>query len=557
MDATIQGHLKIGGINNTFRNTELPLGNLTDNGYGNYLDLESFRSNWSTSRKYSPIPYRETVGKLDGSFLLSGNASTPYLNASDLVTTCQDWEVAISGQPTVSAQCVSDPTGTEYSKSYAHAVMSSGVNFNSALGTSDAALWPVGMRFPQTKVYVVEQARCEGTSSCTVPYGVIDQTASTFLASCSANLTSSWTLVGGPRSPSPCLMDLSGVPAGHVLAAYNGSPSAGSPTAVDTAMVAFEPVPDDTVAEVLAAPNMASQLGIAGLGVFGTGSTLNIGGYASVVDTTSPTGYSATLFTSSVVNFGNHNLNAGGQFQPVPSAIAMTVETVPAVTDTLSAALTTASTTMTVTTGSTSTWVNNGCFMVDQEAICYSGTPTVGTTSFTISRGQFGTAAQAHNSGAILSSTIYGQMQMQCNGVNEGLLWALIGPSWTTFSTPFAAQNCNGSSLQMLFFPSNNVPTGQNPKMAAFTITPVNAAMSGTTGSIGGSALTAGQCTSGSVGITGVATNMAVEASPVTYPGDGMAWRAYVSSANSVTVKVCADVAGTPAASAYNVRVLQ
>ena len=50
---------------------------------------------------------------------------------------------------------------------------------------------------------------------------------------------------------------------------------------------------------------------------------------------------------------------------------------------------------------------------------------------------------------------------------------------------------------------------------------------------------------------------MAVDASPVTYPGDGMAWRAYVSAASTVTVKVCADVAGTPVASTYNVRVLQ
>ncbi|MGB7547922.1 MAG: hypothetical protein WBM14_09240 [Terracidiphilus sp.] len=81
--------------------------------------------------------------------------------------------------------------------------------------------------------------------------------------------------------------------------------------------------------------------------------------------------------------------------------------------------------------------------------------------------------------------------------------------------------------------------------------------LAGTTGSIGGSALAAGACTSGTVSIAGATTSMAVTATPATYPGDGMAWRPYVSAAGTVTVKVCADVAGTPTASAYNVRVIQ
>lgn len=84
-----------------------------------------------------------------------------------------------------------------------------------------------------------------------------------------------------------------------------------------------------------------------------------------------------------------------------------------------------------------------------------------------------------------------------------------------------------------------------------------NLALSGTTGSIGGSALLAGACTSGTVAITNSTTAMVAEASPVTYPGDGFDWAAYVSAAGTVTVKVCGFVAGTPTASNYNVRVLQ
>lgn len=81
--------------------------------------------------------------------------------------------------------------------------------------------------------------------------------------------------------------------------------------------------------------------------------------------------------------------------------------------------------------------------------------------------------------------------------------------------------------------------------------------LSGTTGSIGGGALLAGACTSGTVSVTNSTTAMAVAATPATYPGDGAYWMGYVSTNGTVTVKVCAAVALTPTASAYNVRVLQ
>ena len=81
-------------------------------------------------------------------------------------------------------------------------------------------------------------------------------------------------------------------------------------------------------------------------------------------------------------------------------------------------------------------------------------------------------------------------------------------------------------------------------------------ALSGTTVSLGGSSLTAGTCSSTNVTITGATTSMVATASPVTYPGAPYFWNAYVSSANTVTVNVCAPIAGTPTASNYNVRVI-
>jgi hypothetical protein len=90
-------------------------------------------------------------------------------------------------------------------------------------------------------------------------------------------------------------------------------------------------------------------------------------------------------------------------------------------------------------------------------------------------------------------------------------------------------------------------------------VTSVQLPLTGTTGSIGGSALTSGTCASGAVTVTGATNRMAIVVTPVTYPGDSYTWKGYVSATNTVTVKVCANLAagGTPTASTYNVRVIQ
>lgn len=81
--------------------------------------------------------------------------------------------------------------------------------------------------------------------------------------------------------------------------------------------------------------------------------------------------------------------------------------------------------------------------------------------------------------------------------------------------------------------------------------------LAGTTGSLGGSLLTTGSCTSGNVTIAGVSTGMGIIVTPTTYPGDLIVWKGYVSATNTVTVKVCAISSATPTASTYNVRVQQ
>lgn len=85
---------------------------------------------------------------------------------------------------------------------------------------------------------------------------------------------------------------------------------------------------------------------------------------------------------------------------------------------------------------------------------------------------------------------------------------------------------------------------------------PVLPILSGTTGSISGALIGIG-CDTGTASVTGATTSMVATASFNTYPGDGVFIKSAVTSANTVTVYVCSDVAFTPTASTYNVRVLQ
>lgn len=108
-------------------------------------------------------------------------------------------------------------------------------------------------------------------------------------------------------------------------------------------------------------------------------------------------------------------------------------------------------------------------------------------------------------------------------------------------------------------------PTGSNKGAGTVNATglyvngvSVASPLSATSASIGGAALLAGACaTAATVTVTGATTTMVPKVSPQTYPGDGIFWDAYVSSVNTVTIKVCASVAATPTASIYNVRVIQ
>jgi hypothetical protein len=99
------------------------------------------------------------------------------------------------------------------------------------------------------------------------------------------------------------------------------------------------------------------------------------------------------------------------------------------------------------------------------------------------------------------------------------------------------------------------VAAGTGIGLTGTTVSLLAPNLTGTTAAIGGTTLTAA-CASGTIAIGSATTAMAVVATPVVYPGDAIRWGGYVSSAGTVTVKVCADVNGTPASGVYVVKVI-
>ncbi len=623
VDTSILDMLKIDGNQNVFRHTQLMAGSVIDNGYDNTVETGVNASDASQQRRWynNPTPTQEPVGKLDGGFVLSGSSASPFVSGSDLVTTCRDYAISTASGSAV--PCLNDPTGTEISKSYMHA--SGATNPYSGYTLSHMA---AGVRFPLGKLYAVTQGRCVGaTGACTSNFLLRDATTSTTIASCNMTYGSTWTMQGSPSNSNTCLADLSSVPYGDMIG-WQFNNFSGTPTAVDVAMVAFQPYNADTIAQTVTSPLFKGYLSATG----GAPVTLTAanwqfnGNTPGVLDTASPVGYSTSIgnaWSNSAFN-GDTNLNGGHLFPAVNGTLSVLIQGAPVITDTLAVAQASTDTTLTITTATTSAWPSSGCLLVGQEIECYSGSPAVGTTVLTVTRGQHSTTAQAHSLGATYYSVGTGTLWATCNSANQGFIDLVFQPGWTWYTGTFAGQNCSGYASKFSF--NTGGFTGQVYKVAAFSIAaqpaitaatasgqvpvssgaanvfPYNTAkalagsgtgittgptsstagdlvtfsgttgqiqdsgklltaitpLTGTTGSIGGSALTAGTCTSGTATVTGATTSMAVIATPATYPGDGADWLPYVSAAGTVTVKVCNSTTGslTPTASTYNVRVI-
>lgn len=165
--------------------------------------------------------------------------------------------------------------------------------------------------------------------------------------------------------------------------------------------------------------------------------------------------------------------------------------------------------------------------------------------------GTVGTVQAATGSGGLCQGTSI----TEPGGVGADIT---IGAN-TTINGTFVA---TGSSFVNAFtvlagLSTNTISVNGGPTLS--TLQP--ALLTGTTGSIGGSLLAPGACVAGTATVTGATTSMTSAASPSADPDStlstGIAIYSFVSASNTVTVRVCALVSVTPAATTYNVRVIQ
>jgi Pectate lyase superfamily protein len=471
LDAQVGSYLQINGDHNTLTHTDLSLGAVTDNGFENRVQTGINVSDPSVKRAFYAnldMP-QDPVGKLNGDFLLNGNSASPFVSGSDLLTTCRDYRVLTS-------MCVNDPNGMELVKSYVHAPATGGTV--SEISTGSVAVWNylmvAGSRIPLAPVYVVAQGRCQGASSCSSAFIVRDRVTGNTIGSCNYTFGSSWTIQGGPTT-SPCLVNFSSVPSGDAVGWDTNSWTASGLTAVDISFVGFQPQSADLVNEVLSSGQLSGliQASAPGAPVNLTAANWRWGNnnFPGVVDASSPLGHSTAIGDSWPLFAwnGSTNLNGGLIYPAVPSTVSYLVQAPTVLTNTLGGAMAATDSSMTVSVPTTNAYASGGCFQVDQEIVCYSGALTVGSTSIAISRGQYGTMAQAHANGATLSSVGTGVFYVTCNSTNYATTNVVFGPNWSYQSSPFAAQNCSGTNTNIhLGFP--NGPSGQTYKIAAVQI---------------------------------------------------------------------------------------
>ena len=212
-----------------------------------------------------------------------------------------------------------------------------------------------------------------------------------------------------------------------------------------------------------------------------------------------------------------------------------------------------------------------GCFVANQGAGTATLTPSVsGAVTPTIS--------YAGNPGAASMPLLGGYCAIVAyDGANwwaytEPIVPVTFGAVANEFLTAYNATTGAFSAAQPSFSNISGTPSTTQVPFQSLTTTGTGAAtlssgvlnvptpvlpLTGTTGSMGGSAMTVGQTITATASVTSSTTSMVAVCSPNIYPGAGFVWDAYVSAAGTVTARLTCTIAGTPTASTYNVRCIE
>ncbi len=127
--------------------------------------------------------------------------------------------------------------------------------------------------------------------------------------------------------------------------------------------------------------------------------------------------------------------------------------------------------------------------------------------------------------------------------IYDGVQWQLLNPQ------------TNQGTVESVAATAPLVSSGGTTPILSCPMCVTTPTLSGTTGSIGGAALTAGSCTTGAASVAGaiVGHPVSVSASDGTLPNGLIILSAAVTSSDTVTVQLCATASVTPAANTYNV----
>ncbi len=511
------------GNQNVFKS--IANGSYSDLGIDNSIQTGVNQSVPSRHRNYFLNRPRDPGNKLDGGFLLSGNGSTPYTSSNDLMVTCPEFNFAFQNGSNSISGCTNDPAGMEITQSYANLQSANYSSFSLSYTSTSQGSGPygkliqVGDRWPQSSGTLVVTAFCD--VACTAAITVRDATTSTTLASSALSF-------GTTPTTRTFSVDLSTANIGDGIT-INGTGlfSAGN-AHFKLALIGFSPTNNATLAAAVSDPRVTGlvQGSLPGNDVLMSPCNLNWYTMETVpppcaADSKSPYTQVSRLIASgtqsqatgygSIVQWGSGG--AGKTIPAIPISIQVTAYSGSSVTQTV-------------------------------RVLCNGSTLSGATVnaSWTTSASSINVPMRADLCN-VSPYNIGIQFDATTDDVHLGsIAWHYAQPD--AFSTA-SGQVRSTTLINGVYYDLPNT----------LSIPPVP--LAGTTGSIGGSALTAGGCASGTATITGATTSMVPKSSPNTYPGDGMVWESYMSAANTVTVKVCAVTAGTPAASTYNVRVIQ
>ncbi len=533
------GPVQVGGYDNdiSLGGSDIGVG-FTDVGRGNHIAGMYSASpllGMPTAYPISLTPHKgetQIIGRQTADFLQDGNVATPY-NHDDLFIWPQDFMLPASGNAYANLYIpdTASPTGAEFAftnsiEAYGYAQFP----YNGSTPFGPSRPLTVSTNLPASKATVYYMAKC--------PPGV---TGFTFQIKTSTNayLMSDTHTCNSTLQSYSVVVDFSGS-TGQSLGFIGGTANQ-----VLVAWIAIRPFVHD----------------VNGFTIPGTGSTLTTGPATSTVHDCPWFADTAGTIADSGNPCGSGGGGLSGQTTGyLPKATSATGSTTSSHIDDG------ATTANTVTIGESANvsgvvTVNNSTAMVQSLVANNNGTGSY-ISPLAAYCPNLAVGGECLNVLGGVGNSANNEVRMNFHEVGAGsssnyVYWDFYG---NTFLKSTAAGNLTTHSGNTLDDGSGNMAAIGNMNIGAGNSYQVNGVsvlpLAGTTGSIGGGSLAAGACASGTVSVTGSTTAMAVAVSPVTFPGEGYVWQGYVSAAGTVTVKVCAIVAGTPTASTYNVRVI-